>query len=202
MGGNEITAMASTHPDRVASILYLDGAYDWSDFGAAFKAFPPVYLNPPARAMASLDTWRAYQRTYWFPEINDLSRVEAYNRELVVLSPEGKVRSVMSDSASEGLIATLLSYHRDYAKIHSPALAIYAETMLDIRKGDSAQVAMNLGWERKYMAPFRAASIERVRHELPNVEIVNVLGTHMDFVFTSREKVVDAIRKFLSRQMP
>jgi len=33
------------------------------------------------------------------------------------------------------------------------------------------------------MARFRAVSIERVRRELSNVEIVNIPGTHVDFPF-------------------
>jgi hypothetical protein len=47
------------------------------------------------------------------------------------------------------------------------------------------------------MVPFRAASIERARRELPEVEIVDVAGTHSDFLFTCREQVVDAMRRFL-----
>jgi len=42
------------------------------------------------------------------------------------------------------LVATLLTERRDYTKVRSPALAIYAETMLDVRYGDSAQQAKNL----------------------------------------------------------
>src|ERR1035441_5556919 len=52
--------------------------------------------------------------------------------------------------------------------------------------------------EQKYMARFRAVSIERVRRDLSNVEIVNIPGTHVDFPFTSREQVVAAMRRFLS----
>jgi kynurenine formamidase len=48
------------------------------------------------------------------------------------------------------------------------------------------------------MARFRAVSIERVRRELSNIEIVNILGTHVDFPFTYREQVVAAMRRFLS----
>jgi hypothetical protein len=47
------------------------------------------------------------------------------------------------------------------------------------------------------MVPFRSASVERARRELSNVETVNVPGTHMDFLFTSREQVVGAMRRFL-----
>jgi pimeloyl-ACP methyl ester carboxylesterase len=198
MGGNEITAMAGTHPERVDRIVYLEGAYDWADpaFVAAFKSFP-IDMTPPASAMTLLDAYRAYQRTLFFPGVSDASRFEAYIRDLVVVQPDGTVRQRMSDSVVQALATTLLTDRRDYTKVRSPALAIYAETFLDVRNGDSAQLAKNLAWEQKHMAPFRAASIERVRRELPNVEIVNVPGTHMDFVFTSREQVVAAMRRFL-----
>ena len=60
MGGNEITAMAGSHPERVDRIVYLDAAYDWEDpgFVAAFKAIPSVF-TPPDSSMTSLDAWRA-----------------------------------------------------------------------------------------------------------------------------------------------
>jgi len=203
MGGNEITAMAGTHPQRVDRIVYLDAAYDWADpaWVAAFKSLP-IDMTPPASVMTSLDAYRAYQRAVWFPGVSDASRFEAHTRDLVVIQPDGTVRSGMSDSVAQALATTLLTDRRDYTKVRSPALAIYAETMGDVRNGDSAQRAKNLAWEQKYMVPFRAASIERVRRELPNVEIVNVPGTHVDFLFTCREQVVAAMRRFLRGSAP
>jgi len=199
MGGNEITAMAGTHPERVDRIVYLEGAYDWADPAsvAAFKSFP-VDMTPPARAMTSLDVYRAYYRAVWFPAVSDASRVEAHTRDLVVVQPEGTLQLRMSGSVTEALATILFTDRRDYSKVRSPALAIYAETFLDVRSGESPQLAKNLAWEQKHMVPFRTASIERVRRELPNVEILNVPGTHMDFAFTSRDQVVAAMRRFLS----
>lgn len=204
MGGDEITAMAGTHPERVDHIVYLEGAYDWADpdSAAAFNSLPPIFMTPPASALTSLDAYRAYQRTVWFPAVSDATRVEAYIRELVVTEPDGTVRKRMSDSVAQALATTLFTDRRDYTKVHVPALAIYAETFVSVYSGDSAQVAERLAWEQKYLVPFRAASIERVRRELPTVEIVNVPGTHMDFVFTSREQVVGAMRRFLSGSAP
>jgi len=103
----------------------------------------------------------------------------------------------MSESVAQALATTLLTDRRDYTKVRSPALAIYPETFLDVRNGDSAQRAENLAWERKCMASFRPASMERVRRELPNIEIVNVPGTHMDFIFTARDQVAAAMQRFL-----
>jgi pimeloyl-ACP methyl ester carboxylesterase len=200
MGGDEITAMAGTHPERVDHIVYLEGAYDWADpaFVAAFKAIPPIYMEPPSSAMRSLDAYRTYVRTLWFLGVSDPSRFDAYIRDLVVVQPDGTVRPRMSDSAAQALATTLLTDHRDYAKVRSPALAIYAASMPDVRNGDSSQLAQNIAWEQKYMVAFRAASMERIHRELRNVEIVNVPGNHLDFVFTSREQVVAAMLRFLS----
>jgi pimeloyl-ACP methyl ester carboxylesterase len=198
LGGSDITAMASTHPERVDSIVYLEGAYDWGDpaLADAFKSVP-IDFRAPASAMKSLDAYRAYQKTIWFPAVSDTSRVEAYVRDLVVIQSDGTVQPRMTDSVTQEVLRTTLTDHRDYAKVRPPALAIYADTFFDVRNGDPAQRAKNLDWEQKYLAPFRAASIERVRRELPSVKIVKAAGTHKDFVFTSREQVVSAMQRFL-----
>jgi pimeloyl-ACP methyl ester carboxylesterase len=198
LAGNDITAMAGIHPERVESIVYLEGAYDWGGpaLADAFKSVPIDFLAP-ASAMRSLDAYRAYQKTIWLPAVSDTSRFGAYVHDLVVIQSDGTVRPRMTDSVAQEVLSTTLTDRRDYTKVRSPALAIYAETFFDVRNGDTAQLAKNLDWEQKYMTPFRAASIERVRRELPSVEIVKVPGTHKDFVFTSREQVVAAMQRFL-----
>jgi pimeloyl-ACP methyl ester carboxylesterase len=198
LAGNDITAMAGTHPERVDSIVYLEGAYDWGGpaLADAFNSLPIDFLAP-ASAMRSLDAYRAYQKTIWLPAVSDTSRFGAYVHDLVVIQSDGTVRPRMTDSVAQEVLRTTLTDRRDYTKVRSPALAIYAETFFDVRNGDPVQLAKNLDWEQKYIAPFRAASIERVRRELPGVEIVKVPGTHKDFVFTSREQVVSAMQRFL-----
>jgi pimeloyl-ACP methyl ester carboxylesterase len=202
MGGNEITAMAGAHPERVYSIVYLDAAYDWSDPASA-EAFTsiPTNMNATPSDMASLDAYRAYQKAKWLPTVNDSSRWESYMRDLVVIQSDGSLRLAMNDSASKALFAALMTDRRDYTKVRLPALAIYAETFLDVQSGDPDQLAMNLESEQKYWASFRLASIKRVHMELHGVEIVKVPGTHMDFVFTSRESVVRAMNRFLRSHM-
>jgi pimeloyl-ACP methyl ester carboxylesterase len=199
LGGNDITAMAGTHPERVDSIVYLEGAYDWGGpaLADAFKS-PPVDFRAPLSAMTSLAAYRGYQQRTWFPAVSGVARFEAYVRDLVVIQSDGTVRPRMSDSVTQAVLSTVLTDPRDYTKVHSPALAIYAETFFDVRNGDPAQRAKNLDWEQKYLAAFRDASMDRVRRELPSVEVVKVPGTHKDFVFTSREKVVSAMQRFLS----
>jgi pimeloyl-ACP methyl ester carboxylesterase len=198
LGGNDITVMAGTHPDRVESVVFLEGAYDWGSpaLADAFNSVPIDFLSP-ASVMRSLDAYLAYQKTIWFPAVSDTTRFEAYVRDLVVIHSDGTARPRMTDSVTQEVLRTTLTDRRDYTKVRSPALAIYAETFFDVWNGDPAQRAKNLDWEQKYLAPFRAASIERARRELLSVEIVKVPGTHKDFVFTSREQVVSAMQRFL-----
>lgn len=139
---------------------------------------------------------REFQRRKWLPTVSDVKRWESYLRDLVVVQPDGSLKLAMGDDATQSLFATLVTDRRDYAKVRCPALAIYAETFLDVHNGDQNLVAENLEAERMYWAPFRVASISRIRRELRGVEVVKVSGTHMDFVFTSRDTVVEAMHRF------
>jgi pimeloyl-ACP methyl ester carboxylesterase len=199
MGGNEVTGMAGTYPERVDRIVYLEGAYNWADptCVAAFQSLPPHLAASPASAMSTLDAYRADFRLGVLPGVSNASRFEAWMRDTVDIQPDGTVLPVMSDSVSEAVFAALLTNRRDYTKVRAPALAIYSTTFWDVRDGDPTRIAENLDWEQRYIIAFRAASMEQVRQELPNIEILQVPGTHPDFVFVSRDKVVAAMRRFL-----
>lgn len=203
MGGNEITAMAIAYPDRVERLIYLEGAYDWGDPACAdaFKG-APFSWDPPASALRSFDAWRAWNQAVIYPAVGDAIRFEAEIRDLVDLQPDGSVKLRMEGAVAQAAGSSGHTGRRDYAKVHAPTLAIYAETFVDVRHGDPAQCAKLLGWEQSRMAPFRAASIERVKRELRDVEIVKVPGTHLDYVFTSREPLAAAMRRFLGGSSP
>jgi pimeloyl-ACP methyl ester carboxylesterase len=201
MGGSEITAMAGSHPERVRSVIYLDAGYDWSEPAgvAELSSAPWKYFAVPPGDLRSFDAFRAHQLALWFPFVHDANQVEAYLRELVIRQPDGSVLPRDRESAMEALYTTLTRDRKDYTKVHSPALAIYAATManLQYQKDAAARVAFE-EWEKQYVIPFRAASIERIRRELPGVEILKVPGTHNDFIFAARAEVLSAMRRFLS----
>jgi pimeloyl-ACP methyl ester carboxylesterase len=199
MGGNEITGIAGSHPERVGKIVYLDAAYDWADpaFAAALQKWP-LTLAPPAEAHTSLESFRQWHRATWFPGVVDSNRVEAYIRGLVDLEPDGSVRPLMSDSVTGLVYAALLANHRAYRNVKVPALAIYATTFVDTVNGDSARRARTRGWEEKYMRLFRAMSMARITAEIPKVKTLSVPGTHADFLFASRDQVASAIITFLA----
>jgi len=205
MGGNEITAMAGMHPERVDRIVYLDSAYDWADpvWVAALRAIPSSFY-PSDKDMASLDDYRKFIRAVWFPSVSDPTVFEAFMRDYVLVRPlDGSVRFNESEATGQALFNSLINYRRDYSKIHSPALAIYAATMADTTGHQKPNVRADaLGWEEKYAASFRKASIERTQRELSNVEIMKVPCSHRDMVFACRDRMVAAIRRFLTASAP
>lgn len=197
MGGNEITAAAGLYPDRVEKIVYLDGAYDWSDpaFAASLGELP-ISLDPPAEARGSLNAFKAWWTPTWWPD-GDVSRAEAYLRDISGLAADGTLHVVPDSANAARAFGALLSDHRNYTKVKSPALAIYAEIFLSQPGKDSATTAAIVAWEEKHAVPFRTASQARIRKELKGVEIVMVPGSHMSFVFVSRDSVAARMTRFL-----
>jgi len=198
-GGNEVTAVATRHPERVGRIVYLDGAYDFADpeFVVAFRAMPAVIAEVPGRAMSSLEAYRAYKYAVEYTDLEDKGRVERYLEESVSREADGRLRPRIARDVMDQLIATLLTERRDYGGICCPALAIYPQWFLNPRAADPDVRRAALAWESTYMVPFRRRSMERVRCELPHAEIRKVPGTHESFFLVFREEVVSAMRQFL-----
>lgn len=198
MGGNELTALARLQPDRVNRLVYLDAGYDWADPAHVTAVQDlPADLTPKPDALESLESFKAWQGRAYFPGLADLGRLEAFFRDMVDIQPDGSVRPVASDSIAGALFAALLSSPRDYRGIRAPVLAIFASSMFDVVHADSAQLLKNQAYEARHFVPFRAASVARVRRELPQAVIVRVPGSHMDFVVTARDSVAGVIRRFL-----
>ena len=200
LGGNEITAMAALHPDRVAKLVYLDAAYDWADpdYKAAFQAIPQSLFDTPAAAMKSLNAYVAYEKATDYSQLDDIRRIEAYLGESVVVRPDGSVQPRVPEEVMTALTASLWTNPpRDYRRVRSPALAIFATSMIDLHGADTKRREEGQTWEQQYMAPFRVKSIARIQQELAHVQILQVPGAHDSFFLTSRAQVVQAMRQFL-----
>lgn len=197
-GGDEITEMAAVHPDRVIRIVYLDAAYDLADpdFKAAVQALPTGFFNPPAGVTASFDAYRAYQARL-NPSI-DISLLEASLRDRVIVHSNGTVALRTPKPVIDALYAAAFDNKgRKYAQVQCPALAIFAEHLYDWNVADPVLRNSYVAYEQKYWGPWQRKSLDRVRRELHNVEIAQVPGAHGTFIFSARERVVAAMRRFL-----
>jgi pimeloyl-ACP methyl ester carboxylesterase len=203
LGGSEITAMAVSHPRRVAALVYLDGAYDWNDpeYETAFHALPQILLSTPAAAMKSLRAYLAYEKSIDYTQVDDMRRIDVYLCDEVVVQPDGRVRPKIPEGVMHALMDSLWTDPpRHYRRVHAPALAFFAESMDDLHVADPKRVEAAREWESRYMAPFRRKSIVRVRRELTGVKIALVPGAHDSFFLTSRAQVVRVMREFLLRR--
>lgn len=210
MGGGEVTGMASTYPDRVDRVVYLDSAWETTD-PAHVPLFNELHFRsqglheylrsysrwkPPPTAMRSL---RAFREYFWGP----LPRVvveglEGNLLDRVIVRPDGTVqlRRRMSPRAMEWLVTCLLKGGRqDFSKVRAPALAIVAKTFLSAERGVPHPAGWNLAWERKFAA-FKEASLRRIRGDLPSLTVVRVPGDHVGFLYAAHRRVVGAMQQF------
>jgi pimeloyl-ACP methyl ester carboxylesterase len=183
MGGGEVSALAVRHPERVASVVYLDGAYDWADRLASEEAAEdePAWAESPDR-FASYDDFAEFVRsmdpafeTIWGPA------VDAMCRAAVDIHPDGSVTEKLSDSEAAPFVEALQEFRHPYAEIAAPALAIYA-------LGDQWQGAQ---------ATWRAACRDRFAAETPDARVVELRASHYLFI-DHRDEVLAAMRQFLT----
>lgn len=205
LAGNELTTLASEHPDRVSGLVYLDAAFDPKDMPASHPGYMALFNNLPAGMRSSPspataadrqspEAYRDWQRRNGrvaFP-MAELRNDYAWNRDGSLgryLTPQS-VFAAIADGAKK----------RDYSKIRAPILAFFPATseMPSYKPKDNQ--------ERTAIVAFNAATavyVNRQKQSLRTtpggVRIVDL--AHADhYIFISNEaEVVREIRAFLGR---
>jgi pimeloyl-ACP methyl ester carboxylesterase len=200
MGGNEVTEFAGSYPERVAKIVYLEGGYDWSD-SAFFKAFTDLLAvnSPKPETLASFGALKAWYHSAWIGrDVQWTPALEAFLRDAVRIRPDGAVDPIPSIEVFGALVQTLGTWRRDYAKVRAPALAIYGSSFFPADDSDSDLARKVRSFERDVAAPFRSASIDRIRRELRDVRIAELDDrTHMSVGVIAPQHLADMIGAFL-----
>jgi pimeloyl-ACP methyl ester carboxylesterase len=178
MGGGEVSALAARHPERVASVVYLDGAYDWADS-------PPP--DGTGRAVASPERYPSYEAFTDFvrsvsPDLQTLwgPALEAMCRTLVNTHADGSVTERLPDAAAAPFVQAVQSFRHPYAEITAPALAIYAV-------GDRWQGAA---------ATWRSACRDRFNAESTAGRVLEIRDASHYLFLDHRDDVLAAMRAF------
>jgi pimeloyl-ACP methyl ester carboxylesterase len=121
VAGEEISSFASSYPDRVEKIIYLDAAYDrTSPSLSSLNSSSPQSPMPATEDSSSLDHLKhLYQKSY------GLSFPEDEWKQIFIFSNDGKYLKNATPDSIAGAIAMSVQ-HPDYLHITCPALAIYA----------------------------------------------------------------------------
>ena len=176
MGGGEVSALAARHPERVAGVVYLDGAYDWADS-------PTVEWPEEA---ASPDRFATYEDYVDFvhsllPDDIRGPALDAMMRASVDTLPDGSVVDTFPTAASAPFVRALKAFRHPYSDITAPALAIYA-------LGDQ--------WQGPD-AIWRATCRDRFAAETADAHVIELHASHYVFI-DRRDEVVAALRSFLT----
>jgi pimeloyl-ACP methyl ester carboxylesterase len=184
MGGGEVSALAVRHPDRVASVVYLDGAYDWADRLTSEDAEEDELTNAPSPdRFASYEDYAEFVRAI-DPEFEKIwgPAFDAMCRSVVVTHPDGSVTEKLSDSDAAPFVEALQEFRHPYAEIVVPALAIYAV-------GEPSTSSA---------ATWRANCRHRFAAETANGQILEISGATHYLFLDHRDDVLLAMRTFLS----
>jgi hypothetical protein len=124
--------------------------------------------------------------------------LEAYLRDITHIAADGRAQPKPSGAVLDALVASNFHSPRRYREVRAPALALYAPSFLPMDASDPKAMQVSREWEARVMAEFRRASIERVRQELPNVQIREFPNTaHVSILVLEQEAIATAMREFL-----
>lgn len=198
IAGEEMTRFAGAHPERVASLVYLDAAYDRA--GAARALGRPPYTEPPAPPWTARDSASpAAVRARLAFQFGGVPLPESEVRAMLAFGPDGRfVRQRAGAAAAREMWPRVEP--PDYARVRAPALAIYKATRPALEErpwlaGDTALLAAIARWQRERVAPQLRRQVAEFR-TIPGSRAVTLRSTHYVFV-TSADTVERLMRDFL-----
>jgi pimeloyl-ACP methyl ester carboxylesterase len=200
--GEEMTRFAGDHPERVASLIYLDAAYDRSTQAPVQSGSPDRPAAPTAADRTSIETFV----TYLFATRPDYALfpraiVEQDTRKSLAIRSDGSAGYRMGETQFAEYLTSLSAAAPDYRRVRAPALAIYAggqstHRLLNAKTPEQrAAIEQHL---RLKVEPWRDASVAQFRSGMPRGEVLVLDAVHHIFLHKPVE-TADAIRDFLKR---
>jgi pimeloyl-ACP methyl ester carboxylesterase len=200
LGSNEIIEFATTYPDRVAGLVCIE-CYDVAD-PALMRSIRdyPINTVPAGADLASAAAFRAWWESVFAPNHVATPAMEAAIADAVNVRPDGSVVPVTPDSVIDAIIASAVTYHRQYGAIRAPILAIwghqYRGGLIAATAPDSLQRRVDR-FLRDDVRPYLDTTIARFRAEAPNARVVVLdSASHGMFVYQNRDTIVAEMRRF------
>lgn len=200
MGGHEMTRFAGRHPDRVGKLVYLDAAYEWTNplFGEHMKALTTLEWEPPPTALADFAGVKAWLQRSWFEGTPWTPAAEAYARDLVEETADGRVRFLPGGTVLAPLTEAIASYRRDYRSVQAPALAIFVPEFAPVEVPDTAVRRQRAEWTATHWQSWQQLSRKKFESEMRNKQVIVLpTGNHITFPFTHHDTIASAMRAFL-----
>lgn len=201
IAGDEMTEFARKYPGMVDKLIYLDAAYDRSDFVELMKKAPyPPQAQP---VMTAADSSSSLQVSAYLSRIFGLDYPESEVLATRVFSKEGKLQgSVTPDRIGIRIILGLQP--PAYEEIKSPALGIFAVfnhvnelfpnyEIFDHQNKLMAHQAMEV------LRPYLLDQIQIFMKQVDNGQVIKFSGADHFIFLTHEREVVAEMLKFLAK---
>jgi non-heme chloroperoxidase len=201
MAGLELTRIATSHPEQVRRLVYLDAATDKSPIINLVPRDPAGNRDPPLSALASFAALTA-----WTQQLlrSKSPAIEANLRQCFVASIGHLVARTLPQ-ADAAVLHTLATDRPDYSRLRAPALAIYSDTReADQMPPDASpqlQAATN-AFSRQVMEPWHALEKARFEIEIPCGRVIQVVGARHYFYLERPQETAAWIDAFLRSDRP
>jgi non-heme chloroperoxidase len=191
IAGAELSAVASSAPDRVAGLVYLEAAYPYAfnnGTGPTMEEFQQGRgPRPPTPAPSNLASFRSLQK--WDAEVYGVRKPEAEFRQTWDSNSDGRPTKPRAFPGAQMFMAIMTSDKR-YALIPMPALVIFAIPHLReswINKSPDPAVRQA---SQAYLTAVDAATERQARAlegGVPTARVVRLKGAHYIFLSNERE---------------
>ena len=189
IAGDELTALAAGHPDRVNKLIYLDAAVDRSQEPEAEDLRqgkePPGGPTFTKGELASIDAYLDHFRKMFSSVWSDA--FEANLRDGVLIHEDGSVERRTPDYVYRAIRKGSYLAHLDYTRVKPPTLSFYPDTA---NTHDPAA--------RKHLEEWRDRNISLITRSGPQIQIVQIPGAGHYMFIDHLDEVVIRIQSFLT----
>jgi len=201
MAGVELNHFATTYPDRVLKLIYLDAYEEYRDF-SEIMAQDPLNNTPPPIIEKGPTTVEEFvanlKRRY--PSFADIWN-KLWDLEIsyeVTTNQKGIVVGKMSDSIAGQMFASTRSYVPGRISPNIPILRFFALGFAQpCDEYTNEQKALAYQYHHEVRLPFLKSLAEQFQNQYPQARIVELPDGH-HYCFTAQEEIVyREMRKFL-----
>ncbi len=201
IAGDEMTEFASSYPERVHKLIYLDAAYDRSNFVDLMQKAPyPPQAQPQ---MTPADSSSSFQVSAYLSRVFGMKFPESEVLATRNFSNDGKLAGAVTPDQI-GIKIILSLQPPSYPKIQAPAMGVFAvfnhvnELFPNYHSFDHKNKLM-AHQAMEVLRPYLLGQIQLFMNEVENRQIVKFNGAD-HFVFLTHEReVVSEMLSFLNR---
>lgn len=196
IAGVELTAVATSHPERVVGLIYLEAAYPYAfdnDRGPTMKEFQAIAgPQPPKPSDSDLASFSSLQK--WDERVYGFRLPEAEFRQMWDANGGGPVK--VRDFSGAKLLMAIMTGTQKHADIPVPALVIFALPHVPENWMNDPTVRAPAKAYFTSIDDLAERQAKAVQASVPAAHVVRLRGRH--YIFVSNElEVLHEIHKFV-----